>query len=264
MGPIIQANIDKAFCLVEYNAEETDKQKQETLLKEVVNQVLALSYGKKDKEDNNTEDYAGSNVSSLARMLFLLNRVDAFCRDKDPVASLEKFKKDITGQIQEKLKRALPEHQETIEKIDLAQISSLLALLAVEADRLWERPEEQVKVLKEIEKKFQPIFPDDYFEEFPRNYKDLTEEQRRSFISEALKYSYGNVFETHLSEHISKNLLEIIIGGHANVMCLAYNRLSDILCSLLESETSTNSEMYAFGEYILRQIDKFNPYLAEI
>ncbi|MBO7072436.1 MAG: dynamin family protein, partial [Acetobacter sp.] len=141
-GPIIQANIDKAFCLVAYNAEETDKQKQETLLKEVVNQVLALSYGKKDKEDNNTEDYAGSNVPSLARMLFLLNRVDVFRRDKDPVASLKKFRTDITAQMCEKLEEARPESGEIIKGLERAQSSSKPALLAVKADRLWERPED--------------------------------------------------------------------------------------------------------------------------
>ena len=153
-GPIIQANIDKAFCLVAYNAEETDKQKQETLLEEVVNQVLALSYGEREKEEEKNknaekqkETHRKGSVSSLSRMLFLLNRVDVFRRDKDPVASLKKFRTDITAQMCEKLEEALPEYGEIIKGIKLAQISSLPALWAVEADRLWERPEDQAKVL---------------------------------------------------------------------------------------------------------------------
>ena len=50
-GPIIQANIDKAFCLIAYNAEETDKEKQKALLKQVVNQVMALGYGEKGEDE---------------------------------------------------------------------------------------------------------------------------------------------------------------------------------------------------------------------
>ncbi|MBO7350393.1 MAG: dynamin family protein, partial [Acetobacter sp.] len=211
-GPIIQANIDKAFCLIAYNAEETDRVKQRTLLNQVVYQVMALSYGEKGEEkDKNAEKqketHRKGSASSLSRMLFLLNRVDAFYRDKNPDVSLKKFKEDITAQIQERLKRDLPDHKEDIEKIKLGQICSLPALLAVEADRLWKKPEDQVKVLEKIEVRFKSIFLKDYFKAFPRNYKDLTEEQRRGFISEALKCSYGNVFETHLSEHIAKNLL---------------------------------------------------------
>ena len=83
-------------------------------------------------------------------MLFLLNRVDAFYRDKNPDVSLKKFKEDITAQIQEKLKRVLPDHKEDIEKIKLGQICPLPALWAVEADRLWEEPEKQAALLETV------------------------------------------------------------------------------------------------------------------
>ncbi|MBO6036735.1 MAG: dynamin family protein, partial [Acetobacter sp.] len=96
-GPIIQANIDKAFCLIAYNAEETDRVKQRTLLNQVVYQVMALIYGEKGEEkgksaEKQKETHRKGSASSLSRMLFLLNRVDAFYRDKNPDVSLKKFK----------------------------------------------------------------------------------------------------------------------------------------------------------------------------
>ncbi|MBQ5470277.1 MAG: hypothetical protein IIT54_06700, partial [Acetobacter sp.] len=251
-GPIIQANIDKAFCLIAYNAEETDKEKQKTLLNQVVNQVMALSYGEKGEDEEREFRHNKSSVSSLSRMLFLLNRVDAFWRHDDAVEQLKKFKADVTAQIQEKLKRALPEDKEDVEKIALRQICSLPALLAVEADRLWEEPEKQAKVFAKLERDSQKIFPENYFKKFPRDLKDLEKNQRKDLIKKALDCSFANDFETYLSQYIHTNLPKIIIGGYVNVMNLAYNRLLGKVCYLLE--TNKNRTMSNFCEYMLRKI----------
>ncbi|MBO6042907.1 MAG: dynamin family protein, partial [Acetobacter sp.] len=251
-GPIIQANIDKAFCLIAYNAEETDKEKQKTLLNQVVNQVMALSYGEKGEDEEREFRHNKSSVSSLSRMLFLLNRVDAFWRHDDAVEQLKKFKADVTAQIQEKLKRALPDHKEDVEKIALRQICSLPALWAVEADRLWEEPEKQAALLGELEGSFKKIFPENYFKQFPRDLKDLEKNQRKDLIKKALDCSFANDFETYLSQYIHTNLPQIIIGGYVNVMNLAYNRLLGKVCYLLE--TNKNRTMSNFCEYMLRKI----------
>ena len=251
-GPIIRRNIDKAFCLIAYNAEETDKEKQKTLLDQVVNQVMALSYGEKGEDEEREFRHNKSSVSSLSRMLFLLNRVDAFWRHDDAVEQLERFKGDVTAQIQEKLKRELPDHKEDVEKIALRQICSLSALLAVEADRLWEEPEKQATLLEELEGSFKKIFPKDYFKQFPRDLKDLEKNQRKDLIKKALDCSFANDFETHLSSYIHTNLPKIIIGGYVNVMNLAYNRLLGKVCYLLE--TNKNRTMSNFCEYMLRKI----------
>ncbi|MBO6086534.1 MAG: dynamin family protein, partial [Acetobacter sp.] len=207
---VIQENIVDAFCLMAYNAEETDRVKQRTLLNQVINQIMALSYAK-DADEAQSEDLTQHNVSLLHRMLFLLNRVDAFYRHDNAVEQLEKFKGEVTDQLREKLEVALPGHEDVIDKIEFTQICSLPALLAVEADRLWSKPDEQAKILKKIEKGFEQIFPETYFERFPCNFKNLEEDQRREIINETLKCSYAYEFEKYLSSHIVKSLREILI-----------------------------------------------------
>ena len=199
-GPIIRKNIDKAFCLIAYNAEETDRVKQRTLLNQVVNQVMVL--GKKE---------VPSVEHSLQRMLFLLNRIDAFWRHENADEQLEKFKGEVTEQLQEKLKEVLPGQGGIVTQIEFAQVCFLPALFAVEADRLWEKPDEQAKILKKIEKGFEQIFPETYFERFPCNFKNLAEDQRREIINKTLKCPYAYEFEKYLSSHIVKSLREILI-----------------------------------------------------
>ena len=255
-GPIIQANIDKAFCLIAYNAEETDKEKQKTLLNQVVNQVMALSYGEKGEDEEREFRRNKSSVSSLSRMLFLLNRVDAFYRDKNPDVSLKKFKEDITAQIQEKLKRALPDHKEDVEKIALSQICSFPALLAVEADRLWEEPEKQAALLGELEGSFKKIFPENYFKQFPRDLKDLEKNQRKDLIKKALDCSFANDFETHLSSYIHTNLPKIIIGEPLNQINQQITNVLMTLDLILESHTTRTQEEAERKKALLSDAEK--------
>ena len=255
-GPIIQANIDKAFCLIAYNAEETDKEKQKTLLNQVVNQVMALSYGEKGEDEEREFRRNKSSVSSLSRMLFLLNRVDAFYRDKNPDVSLKKFKEDITAQIQEKLKRALPDHKEDVEKIALSQICSLPALLAVEADRLWEEPEKQAALLGELEGSFKKIFPENYFKQFPRDLKDLEKNQRKDLIKKALDCSFANDFETHLSSYIHTNLPKIIVGEPLNQINQQITNVLMTLDLILESHTTRTQEEAERKKALLSDAEK--------
>ncbi|MBR2123624.1 MAG: hypothetical protein IJ934_00365, partial [Acetobacter sp.] len=274
-GPVIRANIAKAFCLVAYNAEETDRTKQKTLLNEVVNQVMALSYtppcislSEEDicvdsalQEDASQEPVSYGHVSSVQRMLFLLNRIDAFWRDKDPIASLNKFRSDITNQLHERLEKALPEHKEVIENIKLTQICSLPALLAVEADRLWEDPEKQTEILEKLEK-FQQIFPEDYFDNLPRHFEQLTKGQRKDLITQALESSHSKEFEKYLSSYIATHLPEIVIGGPVNVVSRAcgefLGELRDLV-TLYEEELKFGI-MTSFYEQIRRKLIALSSY----
>ena len=260
-GPIIRRNIAKAFCLIAYNAEETDKEKQKTLLNQVVNQVMALSYGEKGEEkDKNAEKqketHRKGSASSLSRMFFLLNRVDAFYRDKDPKIRLDKFRGDVTSQIQEKLKRALPEDKEDIEKIALSQICSFPALLAVDADRLWEEPEKQAALLEELEGSFKKIFPENYFKQFPRDLKDLEKNQRKDLIKKALDCSFANDFETYLSQYIHTKLPQIIVGGPLNQINQQITNVLMTLDLILESHTTRTQEEAERKKALLSDAEK--------
>ncbi|MBR2124202.1 MAG: hypothetical protein IJ934_03355, partial [Acetobacter sp.] len=261
-GPVIRANIAKAFCLVAYNAEETDRTKQKTLLNEVVNQVMALSYGnsKDEEQEEQKESHTKGSVSSLQRMLFLLNRVDAFYRHDDASKQLEKFKGEVTTQLRGKLEEALPNHKKTIKKAthDLAQICSLPALLAVEADLLWKAPEKQAEVLKRFDKEFGNIFPKDYFDEFPRKIKDieqLKEEQKKDLIQKALECSYGEAFEKRLSSHITETFFEIVFDVPLRNLSETSGHLVQMLDTLVERYKARTEQEAQEAQLRLREID---------
>ncbi len=71
-GGVVREQARKALCVVAYNSFETDPRKQDALLRQIVDQVKALG-------------------GSPARMLFVLNRIDAFRTDSDPEASERAF-----------------------------------------------------------------------------------------------------------------------------------------------------------------------------
>ncbi|MBO6086414.1 MAG: hypothetical protein J6P19_08490 [Acetobacter sp.] len=260
-GPVIRQNISKAFCLIAYNAAETDRVKQQSLLNQVVEQVMALRYGKVEGEEEKTEtSQRQGQVSDLSRMLFLLNRIDEFFKHDDAVEQLERFKGEVTQQLQDKLKKSLPKYEDVlkhIESIELAQICSLPAFLAVEADRLWEEPNKQIDNLKKIET-FKNILPKDDKGEnclnlFPRNLKQLnesekhSEEERRSLIKklidDTLEGAQANNFEQRLTIQIRKNLYDIVIGAPRNLYFQKEGTLLSFLSLLCEHHiTRTEDE----------------------
>ncbi len=211
-GDIVSKNISKALCLVAYNAEETDDKKQEVLLDQVVAQVLAMRKSNK----------------SLGRMLFLLNRVDAFSRNKNPEESIKKCIFNVSAQIRKRLIERLPEDSKTINVIEPAIISSLPALLAVEADQLELSSEAQVIRFDKIES-FKLMFPIDYWKRFPRNLEELTDDERRHLIEDTLRYAHASTFEKRLSDHIAANLAEIVLTGPLSA---AEKAAEDLLVSI--------------------------------
>ena len=246
-GPVIRQNISKAFCLMAYNAEETDRVKQRTLLNQVVNQVMALSYAQDYAQDEDEiqndeeqsdktqdESVTAGKVSLLRRMLFLLNRVDAFYRHDDAVEQLEKFKGEVTNQLREKLEVALPGHEDVIDQIELTQVCSLPALLAVEVERLRDDPNNQAKALKKLKRLFQQIFPEDYFDDFPSKCEKFTEEQRREVVAQTFVSSYSNAFEQSLAAHIEGSFIELTLGASLRSLSLISAQISQKLDTLLE------------------------------
>ncbi|MBO6091409.1 MAG: hypothetical protein J6P00_04250, partial [Acetobacter sp.] len=158
---VIRENIVNAFCLMAYSAEEVDGLKQEDLLDQVVNQVMALNYKKDEEEKTETNQHQG-HVSDLSRMLFLLNRIDVFYKHENADKQLEKFKGEVTDQLRERLKRNLPQREDVVDylnKIELVQMCSEPAFFAVNLDRLWEKPDEQVKIVDKIDNSYKKILP---------------------------------------------------------------------------------------------------------
>lgn len=221
-GPIIRKNITQALCLVAYNAEETDDKKQKELLNQVISQVTSW---------RKTPD-------TLGRMLFLLNRIDAFYRsDSNPEESLKKFRSYVTEQLRQGLKKELPEEGETIEGIEPAAISSLPALLAVEASLYQLNSSKQQEHLENIESKFNLIFPKGYWKAYPRDFEDLTGDLCRHLIQDTLYYSHATEFEQRLGEHINRNLPGIVLAGPMSEVSNAANKFLTELDQTLDAYT---------------------------
>ncbi|MBO7072065.1 MAG: hypothetical protein J6V89_00845, partial [Acetobacter sp.] len=267
---VIRENIVNAFCLMAYSAEEVDGLKQEDLLDQVVNQVMALNYKKDEEEKTETNQHQG-HVSDLSRMLFLLNRIDVFYKHENADKQLEKFKGEVTDQLRERLKRALPQREDVVDylnKIELVQICSGPEFYAVNLDRLWEKPDEQVKIVEKIDNSYKTILPKNekgknWFREFFKDLEELRDDPKeystdkrraiiKRLIDDTLKGSRADDFEKHLKASIINKLPDIIIGGYVNVMNLAYNRLLGKVCYLLE--TNKNRTVSSFCEYMLRKI----------
>lgn len=239
-GPIIRKNITQALCLVAYNSEETDDKKQKELLNQVIDQVTSWR----------------KTSSVLGRMLFLLNRIDAFSRnDSNPDASLEKFRSYVTQQLRDGLINELPEEKVTIEGIEPAAISSLPALWAVEASLSQSNPDMQREYLENIEAKFKPIFPKGYWKAYPRDFEELSDDLRRHLIDDTLRYSRAYEFEQRLSEHIAANLPEIVLAGPMGAVSKAASEFLTALDQTLDAHTTRTEGEAATAKKRLAEIE---------
>jgi hypothetical protein len=191
-GDVMREQARKALCIVAYNSFETDPRKQESLLRQVVDQVKALS-------------------GSPARMLFVLNRIDAFRNDRDPAASERAFTDRVTRQIRTGIRDALAEYTaeaNTIEPIPLSSEPALYAVIAEQNTTI-----EGNSVLRKLAKEYAVLFPDEDMDRLSRSPVDWTDDQRRWFLAEARHQSRLDNFEKRLASHISQNLPELILPG---------------------------------------------------
>lgn len=218
-GGVVREQARRALCLVAYNSFETDPRKQESLLRQVVDQVKALS-------------------GSPARMLFVLNRIDAFRTDRDPVASERTFTDRVTRQIRAGIREALPEYTEEVMAIEPIPLSSEPALYAVLADATGQT--DSNAVFRKLTKEYAILFPDEEMDRLPRSPTGWSEQQRRWFINEAKHQSHLDAFEQRLGAHISKHLPELLlpelVDGAAHAARVAVERLDALVTtySLME------------------------------
>ena len=108
---VIRERAKQALCLVLYNSAEVNPKLQAELLEQVAEQVKELG-------------------GSPARMLFVLNRIDVFLQDLTGKQNEEEFVHRTTLAIRSILKKALPEYEEEIARIEPLKLSTLPALLA--------------------------------------------------------------------------------------------------------------------------------------
>jgi hypothetical protein len=186
---IIREQTRKALSLIAYNAFETDQRKQEALLQEIVDQAKALG-------------------GSPARMLFVLNRIDAYLTDPDPEASEKEFTERISTQIRDRVQEALPEYTDAAEAIEPIPLSSEPALYAVRAN---EEGDKETDFLERIEKEYRMLLPDEELLKLPRDPAQWSEAQRNWVKDVTLREARFETFENRLGKHISENLPDILL-----------------------------------------------------
>jgi GTPase SAR1 family protein len=209
----------EALCLVTYNSEETDRKKMNDLLQEVVEQVKELR-------------------GTPARMLFVLNKIDVFHRDKDWKASEEDFITKTVTAIKAKLTEELREHTEDINNLQVEKLSTYPALLALQIEAsaarvsyqelLEELPSNQdkwsamdrkrfnhanqgLKACREAYKFFNFLIDENILEDLPGKKENWLKQDRIRVAQSLWANSYAENFETTLKDHINDKFPQLVI-----------------------------------------------------
>jgi predicted GTPase len=213
---LIKEQCREALCIFTYNSAETDQQKIDKLLNEVVEEVRSLG-------------------GYLERMLFVLNRIDVFRDNKDWLESKERFIQKTTNSIKTVLAERLEEQTEAIENLQMVPLSTLPALMSLQIGTGEEPIQDVIKDLptkrekwsahdrsrfakasvsieacKRAEDRFHGLIRD-VLRTLPREAEDWSlEEQNR--VAEALwKESYAGNFHQNLKEHIRRHFPQLVI-----------------------------------------------------
>jgi GTPase SAR1 family protein len=213
-GAVMREYTQKSLCLVAYNSFETDSRKQNALLRQVVDQVKKLS-------------------GSPARMLFVLNRIDAYRTETDPLAKEREFTEHVTRQIRSGIREALPEFAAAADAIEPIPLSSEPALYAVLAQRAADA--EANEVLRKLTKDYASLYPDNQMDELPRAPSAWTDSQRRWFLSETRHQSKLDLFEKRLHSHIASNLPEILVPPLVSAAYQPARRVLEVLDALVQA-----------------------------
>jgi GTPase Era involved in 16S rRNA processing len=180
----------EALCIVTYNSAETDKQKVKSLLQEVVQQVKHLG-------------------GSPARMLFVLNRIDEFRKDRNWPESENDFVENTVRSIKNELTERLKEYTEEIEKLEVVRLSTWPALLSLQIqnqDDIY-----SADACKKARNHFYGLI-EDILEDLPVvNTQKWTRHDKNRVAQALWQKSYGEEFQQNLREHINKHFPQLVI-----------------------------------------------------
>lgn len=183
----------KALCLVTYNSEETDEHKQHQLLQQVVEQVKELG-------------------GSPARMMFVLNRIDALRRDAKDLQTEERlFAERTAAGIRGLLRERLPEYSAEIERVQVVRLSTLPALLALEVLGWANERADAVRAAGQLEENFNALIPRALLKKLPRDIEDWGEEHFKELGEAVWETSRGREFIEQLDRHIEDHIPELIV-----------------------------------------------------
>jgi hypothetical protein len=242
-GNVIRSQVKKAFCIVAYNSFETNPTTQEKLLREIIDQVKKLG-------------------GSPARMLFLLNRIDAFLNDDDPDVSVQKFYNSLLKNIKNNLSKDLQEFAQDIEKIDPILFSSEPALFVSMAEKNLNSINKDVfyEYLNRLNKFYRPLINDNVIENYSGSVKLFDERQVSYFMNRARKVSRIDIFEDRLAIHVKENLPELLFPDLIDNIRNPSQKIISSLDGIIETSCLSHKEDLKKSR---EQLEKANQLLSK-
>ena len=181
-------NCRDALCLVAYNMEETDENRRLELVQQVLEQIKQMG-------------------GSPARMLFVLNRIDAFLCDHEADRRrdehIDKVKTEITGI----LYKELPEHRDTLDNLTYSPLSSLPALHAQHI----KIGSDKIHAADELDTHFNSLIPAELIDDLPRRISAWKDRDFQRISEVVWKNSYGAEFFSKLNNHIQDHFPTLVI-----------------------------------------------------
>ena len=184
---VIREKAKKAFCIIAYNSLETDEKKQKDLLRQVTQQVKSLGGGP-------------------ARMMFVLNKIDAFLKDENPEESKNHFQEQTLEAIRTSLYNELPEYKDDIDKISLLVLSSEPALLAIQA-----KNGNKKALQKMIDSEYRVLIKDILKELKIWDLDDLSAKKIEILVQAMLTNTHHGAFYKTFKEQIQTHLPALIL-----------------------------------------------------
>jgi hypothetical protein len=186
---VIRSEIRPALCLMTYNSEECDPVKQQVLLDEIVDQVRELR-------------------GSPARMLFILNRIDVFRRDRDWRERMHEFCDKTMQKVRRSIAAALPEYGNQAAQLHGQPLSTGPALYAYQA--LTSPHERAILALERVDRFFRFLMPEEA-QDLPGRISKWSAHDCKMIAEAVWRASYAADFDQTLRQHVQDNLPQLLL-----------------------------------------------------
>lgn len=178
-----------ALCLVAYNMEETDETRRLELVDQVLGQVKTMG-------------------GSPARMLFVLNRIDVFRKDREWERYQNEHVTKTKSEISNILNKRLSEHSDIAGNLTYSLLSSLPAL---HAQRIKTGVNDRIYAADELDSHFNSLISEDILSDLPRRTSAWNDNDFNRVSDAVWKNSYGAEFFTTLDKHIQAHFPTLVI-----------------------------------------------------
>ncbi|QQZ29743.1 hypothetical protein HMY34_13715 [Thiothrix subterranea] len=236
---VIKENCRDALSLVTYNMEETDESLCQELVEDVLQQVKLMG-------------------GSPSRMLFVLNRIDIYLKQRDGIKRQNEVVEETINEINTLITKELPEYNKAIQNLVYSKLSSLPALLA------WQlkNQEESIKagIAEQVYLDFNRLIPKAISHELTSNTNDWNEWDYQQVQEAVWKNSYAGEFFVQLDNHIKCNFSNIIIPP----IFIAFEDIaSDITNKYLNECKAVKNRLTVEYEEAEKSIDTDYKYIEE-